>query len=209
MHLKHAIFLEREAVDWLERKMHDGAGRVGLLQCLFRRCEGGIHAWIVDDKRTAAFVVDQLRRTSLQILLGYMRGLRCAPFDLHQIRGAARRHEAFGINHDPARRGAGRVIECQAFDIAGHRLGRGIVDRDDRAAVACGRHLGTGVDHAVHRRIDAVARLAVDLSRNVERRRISTDQKPFGRRLYRHVLQLVGCIGSVQIAACDDIAIGD
>src|SRR5262249_15186771 len=58
VHLKHAIFLEREAVDWLKRKMHHGSGRVVLLQVLFRRCDRGIHAWIVDDKRTAVFVSD-------------------------------------------------------------------------------------------------------------------------------------------------------
>ena len=73
MDLEHAILLERQRIDWLEREMHHGAGRVRSLQPVFRGRERRVDPWVVDEPPPTCRVCDQLGRPALQICLGHMR----------------------------------------------------------------------------------------------------------------------------------------
>ena len=190
--------------------MHHGAGRVGSLERLLRRGESGIHARVVDHQGASLRICDQFGRAALQVPLGYVGRLARTPRDLHEIGRSAGGDEAVRIDHDPARRGARRIIQSEALNVAGQALRRGIVDRDHLGVVAGGWNFGTGVDHAFHHRVEAIA----------SRRRWSSTEhrapdvsRPIRRRLAGGLIgiasELLGRVGPPQIAARHDIAVED
>ena len=83
-------------------------------------------------------------------------GLAVVPLDLERIAALLRRPEALGDDGDAAR-------HLHDLDHAGHRLGRGGVERFDRRAEQR-RTLQHGHQHAGERHVDGELRRAVGLS---------------------------------------------
>jgi hypothetical protein len=145
----------------------------------------------------------------LDVLLRHLRCVAGAPLDFHLVGRAARTHEGVGEDHDPTRHGAGRIVECQATDVTLDGLGSRVVDRDDLRAEAGRRDLRSRIDHACNFGVDAVAGAATGLGGNVYCGGVPADQPAVGRDLDRHLLQFVGRVGALEVAARDDVAIGN
>ena len=114
-----------------------------------------------------------------------------------------------GQHHDPARHGTGRIIQRDAALVALDGPCAGVVDRHHLRAVARRRQLRASVEHLRDFGIDAVDRRAVGLFRDVDRLGIHADQAPFGRRLDRHLLQLVCGEASGEVTALHDVGVTD
>ena len=72
VNFKNAILFESQGVDWLQREMHDSAGRVSPLNLLLCRGEGRVHAAVVYEQSSSIGVCDQFRRAALDILFGHV-----------------------------------------------------------------------------------------------------------------------------------------
>lgn len=123
--------------------------------------------------------------------------------------GANGGRTGFGEDHHPARHRVGWIVEGHAAQVAIYVAGGGIVDRAHLGVVARGRDLWSGIDHCLHPGVDAIARGAIRLRGNVERGYGSANQAPLSGGLDRHMRQLLGGKGAADIAAPNDLGIGD
>ena len=122
MDFENAVLFESQGVDWLQREMHHGAGRVGSLDLLLCRGKSRVHARVVDDQGASLRIRDQFGRASLEVLLGYVGRVARAPLHLHEIGRSAGRGEAVRIDHDPARRRARRIVQSEASEYSRARV---------------------------------------------------------------------------------------
>ncbi len=210
MDLENAFRLEREGINGFELEVEHPGGRVGGLDRHRGGREGGVDvaAARVEDGAGVS-VSDQPFCMIAQVPVGDGRGLAVLPGDAHEIGGADGRIVGLGHHHDPSGHGAGRVVEHEAAKIALHGPGGAVVDGDDGRAVAGRRHLGTRIDHPVHRGVDAVDGFAPGLGRDVERLDRAADQRPFVRRLDGQRREVVRAEAARQVAAPDDLVIAD
>src|SRR5208283_5711930 len=137
--------------------------------------ERRVEPLVVNQEDPAARLGDLHGAVGENILLGDVRAVARRPLDLHQVGRADGGRIRTGKHHHPTWNRVGGVLEREAADVTLHAPGGGIVDRAYARAVARRRNLWTGIDHAFDGGVDAVARRAVRLRRNVERLRRTPD----------------------------------
>src|SRR5262245_9667679 len=209
MDLEATVLLKGESAYRFELDMKGSGGRVRLLERGRGRVKGGLDPRVANDQRAALWCRDLLGAAIENVLFRNFGRTAWRPIDLDKVGcadGCRVRRRAYD---DPTRHKIGGVVEHEAGKISLHPLRRGIIDSADHRTVARRRDLGPGIDHAFNDRIDAVARRAVDLRRNVQRIGLFPNEPTLRGRLDRQLREFIRYEFARRLPASDDLAVGD
>src|SRR5215467_6583078 len=189
--------------------MKSGGGRVRPLERGRGGLKGGLDPRVANDQRAALWCRYLLGAVIEDVLFRNFGRISWLPIDFDKVGCADSCRVRRRAYDDPTRHEIGGVVEYEAGKITLHPLRRGIIDSADHRTVARRRDLGPGIDHARDRRIDAVARRAVDLRRDVHCIGLFSDEPTLRGRLDRQLREFIRYEFACKPATPDDFAVGD